>query len=349
MHTTRYAQHTSDNEHQRLLQPRMATPDHIPGSASFASSAMDAFLAPFLKAGGRRSNKSNTNSRPGTGDDKRRVLVSIFDVPPGLLTHAGEEESHETSHGDISLSSFDQAVAAPRVIKPAVSAGTANVAVSAADRVRGLTCVRCGLSFDARPVQLAHFKSDLHMTNLRRQLAGKPPLSQEQLDAEAAAKANAIGNGIDGGGGGVASEEEDSSGTESDAAEGAAAAGDDGIDLEDVAEEGEVGGLLVAETAQRAGDGVRSSKRGRVKVDFSFQGGPKLTFVPRGSAWSFSLSSAALGMGKGDDPWARLDGLVGDDGGDANRLWAVLILRSGKFAAAVFEGQSVLCHKVFRR
>jgi len=33
----------------------------------------------------------------------------------------------------------------------------------------------------------------------------------------------------------------------------------------------------------------------------------------------------------------------------ARPVWCVLILRSGKFAGAVFEGETVLEHKVFRR
>eukprot|EP00752_Nemacystus_decipiens_P004173 g3816.t1 len=273
-----------------------------------------------------------------------RLALSIFDLPPGLLADVNGVKAHD---GAV-LSSQDQAAAGSRIVHPETGTTTTTSAVQG--ETRGLTCIRCGLQFaDDRPAQVLHFKSDLHLTNLRRQLAGKPPISQQQLDDEAAAGAAAVGGDAGVGAAGAGADGESSSDTGSDQAAGTADRGGPG--LEDVAEEGtdiDVDGGMLASIDD--GDGVESGhRRGRVKVGFSLQEGPRLTFVPRGSGWAFSLSSAALGMERGDDPWARLDDLVGDEGSGMNRLWAVVILRSGKFAAAVFEGQSVLCHKVFRR
>ncbi|CAN0523145.1 unnamed protein product, partial [Laminaria digitata] len=284
---------------------------------------------------------------------------SVFDVPPGLLTHQGAEEPSLATPRDGEASSplDGSAVALSRtaVHQPAAAAALSegDIGTTFPGGGRGLTCIRCGLRFEDRPVQLAHFKSKLHLTNLRRQLSGGSTISQEELDAATDSNAGAGGAGGDSE---ASPEDEDSSGSESDEASTTPA------DLDDVAEEGEgdVGGPLAVDTAHMEVGGRKissgSSDRGRVKVDFSLQEGPRLTFVPRGSAWCFSLSSAALGMERGDDPWERLDQLLGDEGGGgggggggANRLWGVVILRSGKFAAAVFEGQSVLCHKVFRR
>lgn len=310
--------------------------------------AMDAFLAPFIKsAKTKRPPRKTTGSKgqeAGVG-----VVLSIFDIPPGLLAHTQRSQDGATA---VSPSLDQQDQPGPRIFHPESCpiAGLASErAAQGKSTGRGLTCIRCGLQFgNDRQAQVHHFKSDLHMANLRRHLAGKPPVSQQQLDDETAAAAAAVAaTGIKGSAG-PQEEGDSSSGTDSDEAPAAGAATDRNLDLDDVPEEEDEHALLAT-----AADGAAASgnKRGKVRVDFSLQEGPRLTFVPHGSGWAFSLSSAALGMERGDDPWARLDSLVGDDdeGGGVNRLWAVVILRSGKFAAAVFEGQRVLCHKVFRR
>ena len=337
----------------------MAAAGHIVTDASLPPSAMDVFLAPFIKQASRERASKRSTAKQGTKSSRDgliaggSVVLSVFDVPPGLLTRKEEEEPSPTTSRDAASSLLDGSAVASRTTaqQPAPSAGAVGITFPGGGK--GLTCIRCGLSLEARPVQLAHFKSKLHMTNLRRQLSGESTISQEELDA-------GTDSAVDGAGGGdqASPEQEDSSGSESD--ETSTTSADRQIDLDDVAEEGgDVGGPLAVDTAhmevgdrKNSNSGISSTERGRVKIDFSLQEGPRLTFVPRGSAWRFSLSSAALGMERGDDPWERLDRLVGDEGGGgggANRLWGVVILRSGKFAAAVFEGQSVLCHKVFRR
>lgn len=284
--------------------------------------SVDSFLAPFVK--------SASAKRQTTG--ATAVVLSIFDLPSGLLAGNDSDKSQDIADS----SSLDQVAADARIVHPETAAASGSK-----QGTRGLTCIRCGLQFaDDRAAQVQHFRSDLHMTNLRRHLAGKPPISQQQLNSEASAAIAAEG------GDAAEPEADGESSSESDEAPGIS---DRGLDLENVLEEGddEGGGILAAVDG---GDGVEGVKeRGRVKVDFSLKEGPRLIFVPRGSGWAFSLSSAALGLERGDDPWARLDGLLGDESGGVNRLWAVVILRSGKFAAAVFEGQSVLYHKVFRR
>lgn len=323
-----------------LLHQSMSSANHgITATKDISHSpAMDAFLAPFIKAArGKRPGRRSKGQADGSS-----VVVSIFDVPPGLLALARPQ---------------DGALPPPVGQMAAEGSMTASTearsdgAIAPAD-ARGLTCNRCGLKFgDDRAMQVQHFKSDLHMANLRRQLAGKPRISQAQLDDETAAAeaAAAAGNGGMGSAAAAAEVEPSSSGTDSDEGPGPVGTTERGLDLDGVEEEEEDagdGGLLSA-VGEAGGAENGGHERGRVKVDFSLQEGPRLTFVPQGSAWAFSLSSAALGMERGDDPWARLDSLVGTEG--ENRLWAVVILRSGKFAAAVFEGQSVVCHKVFRR
>lgn len=333
-------------------------------------SPIDGFLAPFIKAdrrklGARRNQHQHPVREGQVGGSNSRVVLSIFDVPPGLLAHTALDDASSP----IYLSDQAAGVVGSKIVHLGTGGGVGISLVRAFDSTdnrRGLTCVRCGLSsFESRPAQLAHFKSGLHMVNLRRQLSGnKPPLSQEQLDV-AATTAKASGKSSSSpyddddahnSNSGTPSGEDDSSGTESDETTSTGTATGRGSQLlEDLIEEGDGGdgddgvGSLVPGSGQNEGN--TSNKRGMVEVGFSLQEGPRLTFAPSGSAWCFSLSSAALGMERGDDPWERLDELVGDEsgGGANNRLWAVLILSSGKFAAAVFEGQSVLCHKVFRR
>ncbi|CAM9292672.1 unnamed protein product [Ectocarpus sp. 13 AM-2016] len=304
---------------------------------------MDSFLAPFIKSARAKRPARRTKGQAEGGS----VMVSIFDVPPGLLAGATPRD------GALPPSSGQT----PAAGSSATSTEARSDGVVVPPDARGLTCNRCGLKFGSdRAAQVQHFKSELHMANLRRQLAGKPRISQAQLDdetaaAEAAAAATAAAAAAgDGGTGSAAAAEADSSssGTDSDEGPGSVGATERGLDLDGVEEEEDAGdgGVL---SAVGGGGGAENGdpERGRMKVHFSLQEGPRLTFVPRGSAWAFSLSSAALGMERGDDPWARLDSLVGTEG--ENRLWAVVILRSGKFAAAVFEGQAVVCHKVFRR
>ncbi|CAM9671624.1 unnamed protein product [Ectocarpus sp. 13 AM-2016] len=110
-----------------------------------------------------------------------------------------------------------------------------------------------------------------------------------------------------------------SSGTDSDEGPGPVGATERGRDLDEVEEEEDAddGGVL----STVGGDGGADNgdpERGRVKVHFSLQEGPRLTFVLRGFVCAFPLSSAALGMERGDNPWARLDSLVGTEG--ENRL-----------------------------
>lgn len=352
-HTNTKARHTE----AFYSLPSMSAPDHVVADHEAPSSStcvIDEFLAPLSK--GTRGNKSPAShrssqaagrSRPSSGEThcEDNIAVSIFDVPPGLLTRAGREE------GSLHPPHLHAGSPAQQQQQPAAPADAASAAAvkDVVSKHRGLTCLRCGLSFTARPAQLAHFKSDLHMTNLRRQLSGKPPISEDQLNSALKAAGSSTAAEDEEAQTPLSREEDSSSGTESDEAT-TTSAGGTGVELEDVLE----GGVLtpadgVVGLASAPAEEQMGNARGRVKFSFSLREGPRLTFIPTCSKWEFSLSNAALGMERGDDPWARLDGFAGEEAGGGNRLWAVVILRSGKFAAGVFEGQSVLCHKVFRR
>lgn len=319
-------------------------------------SGIDSFLKYFAYSDSSTNSRNSRQNAKGQSSEKGghakkhgKVVLSIFDLPPGLLTQAEgatpEESCSENGSGSCGSVS----------LTTAVSAGGAR-------NKRGLTCIRCELTFDARQAQLFHFKSKLHMTNLRRQLSGEHPISQQQLETGEGHLEDEGKFGVS-----TAAESEDSGSDNSDdeqqpdtILEGLEGA--DTFDERDIAD-----GLALARAASveeiketvtrtaasastRGGLQGVPPTRGHVQVDFSLLEGPRLTFTRLGSVWCFSLSSAALGMERSSDPWERLDALLGEESGGANnRLWAVLIVRSGKFAAAVFEGQSVLCHKVLKR
>lgn len=47
------------------------------------------------------------------------------------------------------------------------------------DSDSGLTCVSCRLLFNDAQDQKAHYKTDLHLFNLKRKIANLPPVTQE--------------------------------------------------------------------------------------------------------------------------------------------------------------------------
>lgn len=283
--------------------------------------SLDDFLAPYASMRRKQANKLDKGRQHSADESINKIVLSIFEVPSGLLAPSAASALSQDAT-DVSIVSADDAEGKQQ-------------------SRRGLTCLRCGLTFDARLEQLAHFKSELHMTNLRRHLAGKspvaaadclyPPATTSALDSQAGPR--------------NAEEDGSSTGSDDDIIDG----DDDEDDAFDAAEH-ELGDEAFGPSLKSAaGDGTVGERR--VRVDHSLQGGPRVTFTPAGTTWCFSLSTAALGMERGSDPWEKLASLMGEgsDRGGGDRLWAVIMLRSGKFAAAVFEGQSVMCHKVFRR
>lgn len=295
---------------------------------------LDAFLDPFIKAHNRKHESVRAGAK-GSNKGKCDVVVSLFDVPPELLTNTERDadRSLHSSSDRLALLSGDFVSTGSRIIQADPKSA------------RGLTCITCGLSFESRSAQLEHFKSRLHLVNLRCRLSGQPPLTQDQLD-KVPVTTGTIEREDD--------EADDSSGSESDDTQRTENVGGllQGLDKEG---DGADWDVPAAEPYSKSGKDESTntnaaSKRGRVRREFSPREGPRFTFSPTDWAWCFSVSAVALRMEKGDDPWERLEGMFGDgNGGGSNRLWAVVILQSGKFAAAIFEGQAVVCHKVFKR
>ncbi|CAM9500662.1 unnamed protein product [Choristocarpus tenellus] len=294
---------------------------------------MTAFIEGHMRKAKKRSaQKGRDNIREKVSGEKVMQL-SIFDIPLGLLT--------STQSQDVTLDQdWRPSIGGScLIVSSATGVGEQElISGTPPSAIRGLTCRCCRLTFNDHSAQQAHFKSLLHITNLRRQLTGKAPLtnvSSVEDDFSSTPQENQGGDQQ------VAGEMEEVDGSSST---------DSGEDLGTVAEaDGDeirqtdvlAGGLLVGN------EGGRDSGLQGVRVEFSQHEGARVTFNKPDSAWAFTLSSAALGMERGCDPWEKLNVLLGE--GASNRMWGVLILRSGRFAGAVFEGQSLLCHKVFRR
>jgi transcription elongation factor Elf1 len=210
---------------------------------------------------------------------------------------------------------------------------------------RGLTCITCGLKFLSHSEQQTHFKSDLHLVNLKRKLAGKAIKAQAQeLDTEVAVDASSIDA--------IALQQQESESSEES----------EGSDQEkDVKEEVEEDSLRPAE--------VRTSE-GVLKRECSAHRGPAFhvqdASIP---GWEAVLSAALFPAGSvfsGRD-WVSLGESDRKGAADAKKqcespLWstlgahlravqansisAVFLLRSGRFAGAVFSGSNLLIHKV---
>jgi hypothetical protein len=218
--------------------------------------------------------------------------------------------------------------------------------------MRGLTCITCGLSFDAAADQYSHFKTDLHLINLRRKLKGLSPL----LTAAAPNDDEPSSNG------GVADPvsaldvDDDGSGSDSDRD---STSGEE-HELPDKLRNGEEDQQKDINLQQC------SSPRGDIIV--SKQTVPHLGagLVVRSSQcceWVFSFSFSLFSMhpSLAAKVWNNTT-VDGDGDGDGDTAWSVFsrqvlylrfhprigvfLLRSGRFAAALFDGPSMIVHKV---
>ena len=198
--------------------------------------------------------------------------------------------------------------------------------LAASSPFRGLTCNTCGLQFQSHEEQQAHFKSNVHLVNVKRKMIGKSAISDKDEIEET------VDVPLDEG------ESSDSSEDEGDA-------NDSGNE----------------EPQDRTGKQSYACSAGSVIKQNSAQRGS--TFHVRDvqlpdweivlSAGAFPSSSALNGR-----DWADGD----RDGGSkpephrvisaqlrvlqSNPICAVFLLRSGRFAGAIFNGTNLLIHKV---
>lgn len=249
--------------------------------------------------------------RGGWNGTKKSTKVSIFALPVECipcLSACGND------NGDASAESVEVKPAPTELVKSAS---------------RGLTCIACHLVFEDVREQQLHFKSDLHLLNLKRRVHGLSALLNSDADTNDLAE-----TGKD-----PASTEEDDEG--SDGSEDREVDVDtDTISSENFLPTGfanEIGSISKEFSAQRGSTlhlrDVQLPQWELVVSTGMFPGGS--VFHTR--EWSSAEASQP-------SPWAQLSAQV--DHLRRNKICGVFLLRSGRFAGAIFDGQNLLIHKV---
>lgn len=277
---------------------------------------------------------------------------SLFEIPTQLLAviiggcNAGGEATAVQPSDIQQPETEEQAVLATY----GVNDNREGIASPAVDpTMRGLTCITCGLIFDAAVDQHSHFKTDLHLINLRRKLKGLSPLlttAAAPADDEPTSNGGVVDpvNALD--------VDDDDSGSDSDR--------DSTSGEEHELHNGE---------EQQQDFNLQQCRSPRGDIIVSKQTVPHLGagLVVRSSqctewVFSFSFSLFSMHSSLAAKVWNNtgVDGDGNGDGGDT--AWSVFsrqvlylrchprigvfLLRSGRFAAALFDGPSMIVHKV---
>jgi hypothetical protein len=176
-----------------------------------------------------------------------------------------------------------------------------------------------------------HFRSEEHMNTLRQSANG--------------AKVPKIADA----GGGRDVEDTDSDGSDSSSSSSENGTGQ----LNTIPEDEDIATL--------SEDRAQESELGRVRWAFDNVEGTRVVFARTGDAFEVSVNECALSVpdsthwedykvlrvGGSFGPWVALQHSLSRY--RANPVWAVMAMRSGRFAAAVFDGNASLVHKTFRR
>lgn len=197
---------------------------------------------------------------------------------------------------------------------------------------RGLTCIACQLTFgDVREQQL-HFKSDLHLINLKRRVHGLTALLSGDVDTN-----ESLDSRID------------------------PSLGEDDGEDSDSSEDRDLDNDFEASQQETLQNAEYRNELGCIKKEFSAQRGPTLHLwdvnLPQWelvvSTGLFATSSAfhtrewnSASEAAKPSPWTQLSTQI--EHIRRNRICGVFLLRSGRFAGAIFDGQTLLIHKVLK-
>lgn len=218
----------------------------------------------------------------------------------------------------------------------------ANAVVDPTDTGKGKTCLACGLRFSDRSEQAQHFKSDFHLLNLKRKLRNLPTISQAEFDSlseDASVPALSIESkdGDDGDQLGDGDSSASDSGEEDpDADEPGTTAADKSKSISERSE-----GVCVKMYSNKTGHQLLYRRADDQKYEIVFNSSALYTsnFI-RGTQRDRSEDSL----------WRQLrDTIALGREADGGGMWTVLILRSGRFAGAIFRKHELIAHKVFRR
>jgi hypothetical protein len=179
---------------------------------------------------------------------------------------------------------------------------------------KGRTCLLCGLVFTKLCDQMAHFKSETHISTLRKHMRGKVE-ENNNLDDE---------------------EEEN----------------EENDDEEGDAEDEEIDEDIVHSREYDGEEKERSSIEGTAYRSYNKHDGILVLFQPTDSIWRFSCNNALLDASYEGltNYWDHLRFTINQ----LQLLppyWLIIILRNGKFAGAIYDSKtsSVIIHKVIKR
>lgn len=209
---------------------------------------------------------------------------------------------------------------------------------------KGTTCIACGLRFSDLSEQKSHFKSDFHLLNLKRRLRNLPTISQAEFENSKGDSSSYFGDkDVDDG-----DQLGDGDSSDSDADD------DNSIFLEsssDTATEVDVDqskriagfeqGLCIKSYSNKTGHQIQYRRADDQKYEIVFNSSALFTnnFIRK-----------IKHMNKDDSLWLQLRNTMAlAKESNTGAMWAVLILRSGRFAGAIFRKQEMIAHKVFRR
>lgn len=272
----------------------------------------------------KRNKSSSRGKKSSFADDSQSSLAvkpfrcSIYDLPLSII--------------------FPVVVNAPATLTSSAEDNTKlDTRPTTADLTRGMTCSTCRIVFDHRDEQLAHYKTEFHRNNLIRKMKGESPLSQEQFRSMSGSRNE-----------GDLNEEPAPVSSESDDSE------------KEAQEEIEVD---ASDHQMESLKQVYYDLNGQVSKSYNPKHGPMFHFTPSPlNGWTLSFSSALFTT---DSPFADSRRWFDADGQLWNRCYqqitnlrkrpmiAVFILRSGRFAGAIFDHSNgvtkTIAHKVFRR
>ena len=313
--------------------------------------------------------------KAGAWNTKKTLCrASIFTLPLSLLPLLDESPptttpSSHTAPANSPTSAAAQAGAEPHTLPQSPLLGPA-------DPKRGLTCRTCGLVFDSPPQQHAHFKTDAHVHALRR----RARLGSGSGSGSGSGRLSSAPDARD----------DESSDSSEDEDEGPEGIEEDALDPSDGLLDGDGQPLTaIANTfsvAAASADMGPPSKYGAVQVrPYDGRQGVTVSFFPSscgggggggsgGGPSSHSLTVSAIPLslpsidptpasalapafapapapptGSNEALWPALHRCL--RAAQVNSLWAVLLLRSGKFAGIIVDGRGtkVLLHKCYKR
>ena len=269
---------------------------------------------------------------------RRASSVSVFSVPSAVLVGIPTTGGRSTTN--LNLKTIN-AVVESEAVQSLTPVMISRAQSDPMDRI----CIVCDITFDCTATQQLHCKSALHRSNLRRKMRGLPTKLAERDPAYLSDDCS------------VSSSSSNSDSSRNSNEEVEAFKQPQGLEVEDE-------GLFT-----RLGKPHTSITTAEGSVQWgAYHGvhGLQATFLPTGGGESqFSVNSLLLHVPVANldstavekdseldisaqfNPWRRLDAVLRTI--HSRPVWCVLILRSGKFAGAIFEGDAVLEHKVLRR